>query len=49
MSIDNMQAWLNQWLIVSTNVELNSISLLLHCPILLAYNHETNWTLLYHK
>ncbi|XP_014204694.1 LETM1 domain-containing protein 1 [Copidosoma floridanum] len=48
MSIDSMQVWLDQWLSISAEVDENSISLLLHCPILLAYNLETNWTLLYH-
>ncbi|OXU25443.1 LETM1 domain-containing protein 1 [Nasonia vitripennis] len=48
MSTESMQAWLDQWLLISSQVDEGSISLLLHCPILLAYNHETNWTLLYH-
>ncbi|XP_031846173.1 LETM1 domain-containing protein 1 [Nomia melanderi] len=47
MSIENMQKWLTQWFIVSNNVNENTISLLLHCPILLAYNHPTNWILIY--
>ncbi|XP_014220515.1 LETM1 domain-containing protein 1 [Trichogramma pretiosum] len=49
MSLDSMQSWLDQWLLISSKVDADSISLLLHCPILLAYNHETNWTLLYHS
>ncbi|XP_033208158.1 uncharacterized protein LOC117167380 isoform X8 [Belonocnema kinseyi] len=49
MSTESMQEWLNQWLSVSSEVNEISISLLLHCPILLAYNHPSNWTLLYRK
>lgn len=49
MSNESMQEWLDEWLIVSSAVDKESISLLLHCPVLLAYNHPTNWTLLYRK
>lgn len=48
MSTEDMRNWLNGWLTVSSEVEEQNISLLLHCPILLAYNHETNWILLYY-
>ncbi|KAL0106689.1 hypothetical protein PUN28_015322 [Cardiocondyla obscurior] len=47
MSIESMRSWLEQWLIVSESVDQNNISLLLHSPILLAYNHSTNWILIY--
>lgn len=47
MSIESMRSWLEQWLIVSASVDKNNISLLLHSPILLAYNHSTNWILIY--
>lgn len=47
MSIESMRSWLDQWLIVSASVDQNNLSLLLHSPILLAYNHSTNWTLIY--
>ncbi|XP_076647201.1 LETM1 domain-containing protein 1 [Halictus rubicundus] len=47
MSIENMQKWLTKWLEVSNTVNENTISLLLHCPILLAYNHSSNWKLIY--
>lgn len=47
MSIESMRSWLEQWLIVSASVDQNNISLLLHSPILLAYNHSTNWILIY--
>lgn len=42
-----MAAWLQQWLDISMNVNKNSYSLILHCPILLAYNHPQNWVLIY--
>ncbi|KAJ8670651.1 hypothetical protein QAD02_001910 [Eretmocerus hayati] len=48
MSDESMQNWLGKWLAISSQVDECSISLLLHSPILLAYNYETNWTLLYH-
>nr|XP_033331627.1 LETM1 domain-containing protein 1 [Megalopta genalis] len=47
MSTESMQKWLTQWLEVSNTVNENTISLLLHCPILLAYNHPSNWKLIY--
>lgn len=45
MSDENMQDWLDKWLTISSEVNENSISLLLHCPILLAYNHANNCSL----
>ncbi|CAK9813207.1 LETM1 domain-containing protein 1 [Anthophora plagiata] len=47
MSLDSMRNWLEQWFIISNAVNENTISLLLHSPILLAYNYPTNWILLY--
>lgn len=47
MSIESMRNWLDQWFIISNAVNEDSISLLLHSPILLAYNHPTNWILIY--
>lgn len=47
MSQESMKEWLEQWLTVSVHVNESTISLLLHCPILLAYNHPTNWILIY--
>ncbi|CAG4942908.1 unnamed protein product [Colias eurytheme] len=47
LSNQNMKDWLQQWLQVSQNVDSNSYSLLLHCPILFAYNHPQNWVLIY--
>lgn len=47
MSLESMRNWLEQWFIISNTVNENTVSLLLHSPILLAYNHPTNWILLY--
>ncbi|EFN87522.1 LETM1 domain-containing protein 1 [Harpegnathos saltator] len=47
MSTESMRSWLEQWLTVSASVDQKNISLLLHSPILLAYNHSTNWILIY--
>lgn len=47
MSLESMRNWLEQWFIISNTVNENTLSLLLHCPILLAYNHPTNWILVY--
>ncbi|KAG7208162.1 hypothetical protein KM043_016511 [Ampulex compressa] len=47
MSSESMKEWLEKWLTVSATVEQDTISLLLHAPILLAYNHPTNWILIY--
>ncbi|CAL7933939.1 unnamed protein product [Xylocopa violacea] len=47
MSLESMKNWLEQWFIISNTVNENTISLLLHSPILLAYNHPTNWILVY--
>ncbi|XP_050683191.1 LETM1 domain-containing protein 1 [Leptidea sinapis] len=43
----NMRDWLIQWLNISQNVDKDSYSLLLHCPIFFAYNHPQNWVLIY--
>lgn len=47
MKTDDMMTWLDEWIIVSQSVDRESRSLLLHCPVLLAYNHPSNWVLLH--
>ncbi|GJQ70907.1 hypothetical protein Trydic_g824 [Trypoxylus dichotomus] len=47
MKNDDMIKWLQAWLTISNVVDKDSLSLLLHCPILLAYNHPSNWQLIY--
>ncbi|XP_043491909.1 LETM1 domain-containing protein 1 isoform X2 [Polistes fuscatus] len=47
MSAESMKDWLEQWIMLSTSVDYSTLSLLLHGPILLAYNHNNNLKLLY--
>lgn len=47
MKNEDMITWLQTWLTISKEVDKYSFSLLLHCPILLAYNHPSNWHLIY--
>ncbi|KAK9728412.1 LETM1-like, RBD [Popillia japonica] len=47
MKKEHMINWLLLWLTISNEIDKYSYSLLLHCPILLAYNHPTNWQLIY--
>jgi len=37
-----MLAWLKDWISVTQRLDAENLSLLLHCPILLAYNSPTN-------
>ncbi|KAF7279751.1 hypothetical protein GWI33_006781 [Rhynchophorus ferrugineus] len=41
--------WLSKWIQVSSQIDKDSLSLLLHCPILLGYNEPSNWILIYPK
>ncbi|XP_063634541.1 LETM1 domain-containing protein 1 [Cydia splendana] len=43
----DMRKWLEKWLSISQHVDKSTYSLLLHCPIFLAYNHPQNWMLIY--
>lgn len=47
LSNQDMRNWLSQWLSVSEHLDKESYSLLLHCPVFLAYNHPQNWVLIY--
>ncbi|XP_047351328.1 LETM1 domain-containing protein 1 [Vespa velutina] len=47
MSMESMKDWLEQWLKLSASVDNSTLSLLLHSPIFLAYNHSNNLHLLY--
>lgn len=44
---EEMIAWLTQWVSIACNVDSRSLSLLLHCPILLSYNYSSNWVLIH--
>lgn len=45
LSAESMIAWLNEWVEVSLIINQDNISLFLHLPILLSYNHPNNWIL----
>ncbi|CAH0547408.1 unnamed protein product [Brassicogethes aeneus] len=47
MKSEDMIKWLNSWIQISSEVDRESLSLLLHVPILLGYNQPTNWLLIY--
>lgn len=49
MSQSDMVEWLNNWVKVSLIVNGSNISLFLHLPILIGYNHPSNWQLLHSK
>lgn len=45
LSNEEMIEYLRKWVLVSSVVDGESVSLYLHLPILLAYNHPNNWVL----
>lgn len=45
MPNEEMIQWLREWLKVSMQIGTENISLYLHLPILLSYNHPNNWKL----
>lgn len=47
MRTDDMVEWLNKWIAISSATDKENCSLLLHSPILLAYNETSNWSLIY--
>lgn len=47
MRHEDMIKWMSQWITISNEIDRDSLSLLLHCPILLAYNEPSNWQLIY--
>lgn len=42
---DEMVGWLREWIKISQIIGTENISLYLHLPILLSYNHPNNWKL----
>ncbi|XP_059615802.1 LETM1 domain-containing protein 1 [Phlebotomus argentipes] len=45
LSNEQMIEWLREWVTVSLAVDTDTMSLFLHLPILIAYNHPNNWRL----
>jgi hypothetical protein len=46
MRTQDVVKYLEQWIAVSVHVDPATYSLVLHCPILLAYNQPTNRVLI---
>lgn len=49
MSNEELVRWLREWVDVSVNLGEEHLSLILHLPVLLGYNHPNNWQLIYKK
>lgn len=49
LSNEAMIDWLRSWVAVSIKVDRSNVSLFLHLPILIAYNHPNNWKLTHNK
>ncbi|KAH8322192.1 hypothetical protein KR059_007174 [Drosophila kikkawai] len=49
ISNEEMIEWLRKWVKVSTSIQGEHITLFLHLPILLGYNHPNNWKTIYGK
>lgn len=47
MSNEDLVQWLQSWVQVSMEIDQINFILLMHLPILLAYNHPNNWQLIY--
>ncbi|XP_008470437.1 LETM1 domain-containing protein 1 [Diaphorina citri] len=45
MKQKDMTEWLKGWLRITEVITEDNLSLVLHCPVLLAYNHVNNWSL----
>lgn len=44
---EEMISWLRDWIKVSTTVKEDHLTMFLHLPIFLAYNHPNNWRVVY--
>ncbi|KAG5882916.1 hypothetical protein JTB14_023378 [Gonioctena quinquepunctata] len=47
LNTEEMVKWLTEWIQLSSQIDKESYSLLLHAPILLGYNAPSNWGLIY--
>lgn len=47
LSADDMVNWLRDWIQISNTIQVEHLTLFLHLPILMAYNHPNNWKLLH--
>lgn len=49
LSIEEMVEWLRDWIKISNSITIEHITLFLHLPLFLGYNHPNNWQLIYGK
>ena len=49
LSNEEMIEWLRKWVKVSMALKEEHMSLFLHLPLFLGYNHPNNWQLIYGK
>lgn len=49
MSNEDLIKFLDDWIEVSQYIDETNVSLYLHLPILMAYNHPNNWQLVYQE
>lgn len=47
LSTDELIEWLRAWVTVSLEIDGSNVSLYLHLPIFLGYNHPNNWKLIH--
>ncbi|XP_073974983.1 LETM1 domain-containing protein 1 [Rhodnius prolixus] len=47
MNTEETVVWLNEWVNISSNLREDHWSFILHLPILMAYNHPSNWVLIH--
>ncbi|KAM7356945.1 LETM1 domain-containing protein 1 [Cochliomyia hominivorax] len=49
LSTEEMVEWLREWIQVSNAIRAEHLTLFLHLPLFLGYNHPNNWKLIYGK
>lgn len=49
LSNEEMIGWLRDWIKISNTIQGEHLTLFLHLPLFLGYNHPNNWQLLYGK
>lgn len=49
LSTEEMVEWLRDWIRVSNTIKAEHLTLFLHLPLFLGYNHPNNWQLIYGK
>lgn len=49
LSTDEMVEWLRDWIQISNTITVEHVTLFLHLPLFMGYNHPNNWKLIYGK